>query len=154
MLGEEGRSCLSERTRRIKGVISPEGGDMRVSVTHTPHSLSRCTLPGSRSSDSPPPCTPHPSLPPSTPMCLPFLSSITPSLPSCSPRLPHAPHVRVASSSFLPPELPPPPSLSRSFSAGGKEGGRQQWRWRRRRWWQAPADGCYSNHTSDAARVQ
>lgn len=58
LLGEEGWSCLSERTCWIKGVISPEGGIWEW-VSLTEHSLSHCLcmLPGS------PALTLSPSLP-------------------------------------------------------------------------------------------
>lgn len=50
LLGEEGWSCLSERARWIKGVISPEGGIWEwVSLRQhsVSHCLCLCMLPGS-----------------------------------------------------------------------------------------------------------
>lgn len=130
LLGEEGGSCLSERACWIKGVISPEGGIWEW-VSLRQHSLSHCLclcmLPGSPSFDF----FPSPPLSLLHHVILSFLLSLP------------LHFLRLIYIRFLPSRRAPflLPLLVQRRSTGNGE-------------LRCSQDGCYSNHTSNGARVQ
>lgn len=123
--GEEGGSCLSERACWIKGVISPEGGIWEwVSLRQRSLSHYLCLCMLPGS----------PSFDSPLPLLHRVILSFSPSPSSRTYPLPHrAYHLVTLPSSF--------PCWLHCCPTGNGE-------------LRALEDGCYSNHTSDAARVQ